>query len=435
MKGERLRVLHTESSLGWGGQEIRVLTEARGVVRRGHEVTLAAPAHSRIFQAAPEYGVDAVALPIAKKSARGLFAMTRLLRNRSFDVVNTHSSTDSWLTALATRLQSIAPPIVRTRHISAPVPRNFATTWLYTQATQRIVTTGEQLRLQVIAETGARPERVESIPTGIDLDRFRPGDRREARAALGLDREAILIGIVATLRSWKGHRFLFEAVASLADPGVRLAVVGDGPQREALQSAARELAIADRVHFAGNQADVAPWMRAFDLFCLPSYANEGVPQALMQAMACALPVVTTPVGSIGEIVQDGETGRLVAPQDAAALRAAIEDLLRDARNARASWEERAYCRAAAFRRGPDGGPDDRRLHRDGADLAWVSGSRHGRLSSCAPFRAALPPRASPPPRGNPGASWSRTTCCWATRSCSPHFSRSCGRITPTPRSR
>jgi glycosyltransferase involved in cell wall biosynthesis len=174
-----------------------------------------------------------------------------------------------------------------------------------------------------------RPDQVVSIPTGIDLDRFRPGAAAEARKALGLEPDGAVIGIVATLRSWKGHRYLLEALAGLADRNARLVVVGDGPQREALEALAKELGIADRVRFAGNQADVAPWMRALDVFCLPSYANEGVPQALMQAMACGLPVVTTPVGSIAEIVQDGSTGRLVPPSDAQALRAAIEALLAD----------------------------------------------------------------------------------------------------------
>jgi len=325
-----LRILHTESSLGWGGQEIRVLTEARGVARRGHAVAIAAPPQSRIFQAAPDYGVEAIAVPIARKSLGGLFAMTRLLRNRRFDVLNTHSSTDSWLAALAACLLRHAPPIVRTRHISAPVPRNFATRWLYRNATRCIVTTGERLREQVMTETGAAPDRVVSIPTGIDLERFRPGDAAKAREEVGLAAGGSLLGIVATLRSWKGHRYLFESLAGLADRGARLVVVGDGPQREPLEKLAAELGIAERVRFAGNQADVAPWMRALDLFCLPSYANEGVPQALMQAMACGLPVVTTPVGSIGEIVQDGETGRLVPPGDASALGAAIEALLADA---------------------------------------------------------------------------------------------------------
>jgi glycosyltransferase involved in cell wall biosynthesis len=326
---ERLRILHTESSLGWGGQEIRILTEARGVRQQGHAVTLLAPEESRIYQAAPDYGLEALAAPIGRKSVAGLHGMLKLLRGREFDVINTHSSTDSWLAAIATSLLSDAPPIVRTRHISAPVPRNFSSRWLYRSATKRIVTTGERLRAQMIEEVGVDPARVVSIPTGIDLERFRPGSPAAARTALGLAPEGTVIGIVATLRSWKGHRYLFEAFAALADRAARLVVVGDGPQRDPLEILAKDLGIDSRVTFTGNQQDVAPWMRAFDLFCLPSYANEGVPQALMQAMACQLPVISTPVGSIDEIVQDGQTGVLVTPEDAPALREAIESLVAD----------------------------------------------------------------------------------------------------------
>jgi glycosyltransferase involved in cell wall biosynthesis len=326
---QRLRILHTESSLGWGGQEIRVLTEARSLARRGHAVTIAAPPESCIFEATRRYGVEGIAIPVGRKSLAGLAAMRALLRDREFDVINTHSSTDSWLAALAARGLRQAPPIVRTRHISAPVPRNVATRWLYTRATRRIVTTGEKLRRQVIEETGVAPDRVVSVPTGIDLDRFRPGDARAAREAAGLPAEGFLVGIVATLRSWKGHRYLLDALAKREDRDSRLVIVGDGPQRESLEALARELGIADRVTFAGNREDVAPWLRAVDLFCLPSYANEGVPQALMQAMACGLAVVTTPVGSIAEIVEDGVSGLLVSPQDADALRDAIDALAAD----------------------------------------------------------------------------------------------------------
>jgi len=339
-----LKILHTESSLGWGGQEIRVLTEARGVARAGHEVLLAAPADARITAEAPRFGVQAMALAIGRKRPGGVAAMRRLLAAGAFDVVNTHSSTDSWLAALACATLGSPPPLVRTRHISAPAPRNAATRWLYTRASKRIVTTGERLREQVIAETGADPARVVSIPTGIDLERFRPGDAREARAAVGLPAQGAIVGIVATLRSWKGHRYLLEAIARMVRRDVLLAVVGDGPQRAALDARATELEIADRVVFAGNQADVAPWMRAFDVFCLPSYANEGVPQALMQAMACGLPVVSTPVGSIGEIVTDGVTGVMVKPEDAQALRAALERLLDDD-GARLALGERAAAAA------------------------------------------------------------------------------------------
>ena len=321
-----MRILHTESSLGWGGQEIRVLTEARGVARRGHAVAIAAPPEARIFAEAPAYGVEIIALPIARKSLAGAGAVKRLLAERAFDVVNTHSSTDSWLVTLAGVLAGHMPAIVRTRHISSPVPRNFASRWLYARA-DRIVTTGERLRLQVIEETGADPARTISIPTGIDLGRFRPGDRAAARVELGLPADAPIVGIVATLRSWKGHLHLLEAIASLARPEVRLVVVGDGPMREALVARTAELGIAERVTFAGNQREVTPWMQSFDLFCLPSYANEGVPQALAQAMACGLPVITTPVGSIAELVDNGRTGMIVPPAEPAVLAQAIAVLL------------------------------------------------------------------------------------------------------------
>jgi len=326
--GEALAILHTEASLGWGGQEIRVLSEARGVARLGHRVILAAPREARIFTEAARFGVQAVPLPIGRKRLAGVRALRAYLASERFDVLNCHSSTDSWLAAIACATLRGRPALVRTRHISAAVPRNAATRWLYGRA-ERIVTTGERLRLQVVAQTGAREARVTSIPTGIDLERFAPGDAREARASLGLAGDAAVVGIVATLRSWKGHRYLLQAIAAMDRRDVLVLVVGDGPQRAALEALACELGLAERVRFAGNQGDVAPWMRAMDVFCLPSYANEGVPQALMQAMACALPVVTTPVGSIGEIVSDGESGVMVPPQDAAALRVALEALLDD----------------------------------------------------------------------------------------------------------
>lgn len=322
-----LHIVHTEASLGWGGQEIRILTEAEGMAKRGHRVTLIAPREANINRESAARGIATVTLPIGRKNLRGLFALRTWLKANPCDVINTHSSTDTWLGALACRTLGNAPPLVRTRHISAPVPDNATTRWLYNKATRFIATTGEKLREQMIREAHVDPARVVSVPTGIDLSRYRPGDKAARRTELQLPRDVAIVGIVATLRSWKGHRYLLEALAPLGD--TRLVIVGDGPQRAALEAQVDSLNLRSRVVFTGNLKDVAPWLQAFDLFALPSYANEGVPQALMQAMACGLPVISTPVGSIAEIVADGETGLLVTPEDAVTLRAAIESLLAD----------------------------------------------------------------------------------------------------------
>lgn len=323
-----LRIVHTESSLGWGGQEIRILSEAQGLMRRGHDVRVLCPSESRIFAEAGRWQVPAVALPIAAKRLAAVRALAAWLRAHDCDVVNTHSSTDSWLVALAQRLGAPRRPVVRTRHISAPVPRNPFSRWLYEKAAARIVTTGEALKRQLVEVNGFEERRIISVPTGVDAGRFRPGAPSAARAALGLPEDRLLVGIVATLRGWKGHAFLVEALALLPTT-IALVIVGDGPQRENLRAQTARLNLMERVFMPGNRSDVVPWLQALDIFALPSWANEGVPQALVQAMLCGLPCVTTTVGSIAELAAHEATALIVPPRDAKALAAAIARLASD----------------------------------------------------------------------------------------------------------
>lgn len=332
MSKRMLHIVHTEASVGWGGQEIRILSEARGMIERGHRVTLLCPSHARIYEEAAKKGVPAIALPIGRKKVKGIMALRRWLVRNSVDVINTHSSTDTWLAALANITLKKAPPIVRTRHISAPVSKNVSTSWLYQRATAHIVTTGELLRKDLIERNGYRPEHITSVPTGIDNRRFMKGDKLQARGKCGLTQDAFIVGIVATLRSWKGHIYLLEAFAKLLDlPNLHLVIVGEGPYRGPIEEKIAELGLAQRITMPGNQDDVVPWLQSLDLFVLPSYANEGVPQAILQAMFCGIPVISTPVGSITEAVNDGVTGFIVPAKDSNALSHKMRQLITDAR--------------------------------------------------------------------------------------------------------
>ena len=342
----RLSIVHTEASLGWGGQEIRILSESKGMIGRGHEVRLLCPPEARIHAEAPRWGVPVTALPIGRKRPTGVKVLYEWLKRNPCDVVCTHSSTDAWLSALALLAMGRPIPMVRTRHISAPVGLNAPTRWLYTRGTARIVTTGEALKKELIERNGFPAARIDSVPTGIDAGRFRPGNAASARAALDLPVEGMLVGIVATLRDWKGHEYLIEALAGLKDKNqdVNLVIVGDGPRRQILESFVDAQNMRAHTIFAGDQVDVVPWLHALDIFVLPSFANEGVPQALIQAMLAGLPCVTTHAGSIAELARHEQTALVVPVKDAAALRGALERLLKDADLRKALGEAgRRHC--------------------------------------------------------------------------------------------
>jgi glycosyltransferase involved in cell wall biosynthesis len=312
---------------------------------RGHDVRLVCPKEARIHAEAARWGVPVTALPIGRKRPIGVKVLYEWFKRNRCDVACTHSSTDSWLVALAQLALGRPVPVVRIRHISAPVPANAPTRWLYTRATARIVTTGEALKEELVRRNGYPPARIDSVPTGVDADRYRPGERRAARAALELPQERTLVGIVATLRDWKGHEYLIEALAGLPQ-NVHLVIVGDGPRREILESFTKKMQLERRVLFAGDQADVVPWLQALDVFVLPSFANEGVPQALIQAMMAGLPCVTTHAGSIAELARHEETALVVPPKDAAAIRAALERLFsNEALRQRMGEAARRHCAA------------------------------------------------------------------------------------------
>lgn len=323
-----MRILHTESSVGWGGQEIRVLDESAGLIARGHTVAIAAPAEAQISLAAPKHGIPYYPAPIFNRNFRALRGLRAVISEFRPDVVVTHSSTDSWITALATGFGR-AIPVVRVRHLGAPVRSSATTRFIYKTVPRLVVGTGNAVCEMLIRNAALDPSRVFSIPTGTDTEKFAPRDRVQVRNGGPFSAADKVVGIVATLRRGKGVPVLLAAATKPELRDVKLLIVGDGFQLEPLKKEAAELGIADRVHFTGRQEDVTGFLNMMDVFVLPALVDEGVPQAMSQAMASGLPVVTTPSGAITELVRDGETGLFTPRGDAEALAAAIKRVLED----------------------------------------------------------------------------------------------------------
>ena len=182
-----------------------------------------------------------------------------------------------------------------------------------------------------IRRSGLPMPRTEVIDMGVDLDRFTPGERAAARTALGLPPEGPVVLAAGSLIPRKDPLALVRAVASAraAVPGLRLALIGDGPLRAAVRAAADTSGLGHAVHLAGvvPHADVPVWMRACDVLAVASRV-EPLGQVALEALACGRPVVATAHGGTAEVVTPG-VGRVVDPGDTPALAAAIADLVVD----------------------------------------------------------------------------------------------------------
>jgi glycosyltransferase involved in cell wall biosynthesis len=191
-----------------------------------------------------------------------------------------------------------------------------------------VLAVSEHLRDQAI-RLGASPERTRAVLNGCDTSVFRLADRAAARAALGLDAESEVLVFVGWIAPTKGLRELMDAVMRLrvSHPRLQLFCIGEGAFQAELEAGAIDADLADRIRFLGwrTSLEVASWLAAADVFCLPSYA-EGCPNSVIEALACGRPVVATNVGGIPELV-NSESGILVAPRDSEALAEALNEAL------------------------------------------------------------------------------------------------------------
>jgi glycosyltransferase involved in cell wall biosynthesis len=185
----------------------------------------------------------------------------------------------------------------------------------------RCIGVGEAVRRALIVNEGIPEQRVEVIYNGVDTAVYESAIARdEARRRLQLGSDEFVIIQVARLDYLKDHGTALRALARIVTrhPRIRLVLVGDGPERAAIESRIAELRLGEHVRLLGTRSDVNQLLPAADLFLLTSI-SEGIPLTIIEAMAAGLPVVATDVGGMSEVVANGETGYLAPAQNAAAL--------------------------------------------------------------------------------------------------------------------
>ncbi len=300
---------------------------------RGHRIVIVAQPDSGILSKASEHGFETVPLSFSRKDwPVTLTRLLKLYKQIRPDVVNTHSSNDSWVAGIATRLSSLRPILIRTRHLSTPVSTGLQNTVLYQYLPHRITTTGQAIREQLMERNRIPAEQILSIPTGVDLKQFDPtAPFKDIREALSLAPDTPLVGTVSVLRSWKGHRYLIDAAHQIKDafPQTRFLIVGDGPIRADLEENIRERGLANTVLMTGHREDISDIIASLDILVHPSYANEGIPQTLLQGLAMETPIISSDLKPQLEVIKHRETGLVVPMKDSQALAQAISTLLQD----------------------------------------------------------------------------------------------------------
>ena len=265
--------------------------------------------------------------------------LVRLLRRLRPDLVHTHTAKAGALGRVAARLAGV-PIIVHTFH--GHVLEGYfspSRTRLFLQIeralariTHRIITVSPRVRHDLLAKGIGRPEQMEVVPVGLDLARFQHGpvSPPRLREKLAIPSDAPLLGIVGRLVPIKDHPTLFQALALLQThgPAPHLIVAGDGERREALKRLAQDLGLASRIHFLGWRNDLEAILGELDVVICCS-KNEGTPVALIEAMAAGVPVLSTDVGGVGDLIVHGETGWLVPSGNPSALACGIRELLAD----------------------------------------------------------------------------------------------------------
>ncbi len=344
-----IRVARVIARLNVGGPAQQAILLTAGLDRTRFVTTLitgvVGRAEGDLTSAARARGVEPVVIPElgrAIRPARDLVALGKLVRIfRGFrpDLVHTHTSKAGTLGRAAARLTGV-PAAVHTFH--GHVLEGYfspATTWVFqkieqamARSTDRLVVVSPRLREALLAMGIGRPDQVEVVPLGLDLDRFvHPSTGRAGlRASLDIPSGTPLLGIVGRLVPVKDHPTLFQALRFLGEGNgsPHLIVVGDGEQREGLEQLAHRLGLASRIHFLGWRDDLEAILGDLDVVICCS-RNEGTPVALIEAMAAGVPVLSTDVGGVGDLVDHGRTGWLVPPGDPAALAHGLRALLVD----------------------------------------------------------------------------------------------------------
>jgi glycosyltransferase involved in cell wall biosynthesis len=322
--------VHIDTARTWRGGQNQVFVTLLGLRALGHRTMLVAHPDGELKARASE-GLDVIPLaPRMEMDLGAAWKLSRILKQLKPQIVHAHDPHGVAMAALALSMstQAVKPPLIAARRVDFHIRGHTLSRWKYRQV-DCFICASEAIRRMLVGD-GIPEAKTVTVHEGIDLDRVESAPPGNPHEDFWLPHHAPIVGNVAALVPHKGQRHLIDAAASVVQqvPDARFVIAGEGELRPALERQIREHRLEKHVFLAGFRPDVLSLHKSFDVFVLSS-VTEGLGTSLLDAMACAKPIVATTAGGIPEIVEDGVTGILVRPRDPDALARAIVTLLKD----------------------------------------------------------------------------------------------------------
>jgi glycosyltransferase involved in cell wall biosynthesis len=350
---EPVRVLRVIARLNMGGPALHVAYLTAGLAERGYETTLVAGSLARgedsMAFVADELGIEVERIEELHREisplrdAVAIVRLARLIRRVRPHILHTHTAKAGAVGRLAALLAGDARPPIVVHTFHGHVLRGYfdplrtagfrlLERWLATKTTA-LVAVSPQVRDDLVSLGVAPRERFVVVRVGIELEQRVAAERDgrgESRRVLGIGPDRFAVGWIGRMTGVKRTDDVLRAFRRLRDRGVDacLCMIGDGPDRAAVERRAHELGLMRDTLFLGYQEEVAPFYAAFDAMILPSI-NEGTPVSAIEALAAGRPVVATRVGGVPDVVREGEDGFLVEPGDVDALAERLARLAAD----------------------------------------------------------------------------------------------------------
>jgi len=328
------KILYVIPRLAKAGTERHLLKLAEGLSKRNFQISICCL--FEIGELDQKYDLSNIRLiSLRRKSIydpRIIFDLLKLIKKEKYDIVHTYLFGFHYLASLPAKISG-APLVISSRRELARWKKphhhffeNFGNIF-----TDKVIACSEEAKDFALNSEILSTRRLKVIYNGIDLGEFRPRNKKtDILDELGLTEHDKIIGMVANFSPIKDHYTILKSMVEIKKkfPRIKCILIGDGVLKSRLEDKAEELALGQNVIFAGRRDDVARLLSVIDIFVLTSLC-EGLPNAILEAMASGLPVVATNAGGISEAVEDYKSGILIEPKNYKSISSAIIELLTD----------------------------------------------------------------------------------------------------------